>query len=198
MVENDLSALVNRLKRGGRLTSDELALIKLRLATPEEGELSQLSRILSLGAPPTRENIQLLEPWLKLTTTDWGLHGIIVSLCHDWKLTKDYLQPLLEIARLENWETHETAILWALSALGEYLNSNDDLYVLGHLFGQIEKVSTAINQSSTTSLCQYRNALWYPLDRWQRGVEAIDPRMPFDASSTSFIEAKNRYRDLLQ
>lgn len=194
----DLYALIDRLKRGGSLAAGELAEVKRRLHAPRVEELAQLARVLSLGAPPTRENVQLLEPWLDLSTDEWPLHGIIVSLCHDWKLTKNYLKSLLSIAKFENWESHESAVTWALSALGDYLSAETDLNVLSHIFEQINEASVSIRGDSSAKIQRFQNSAWYPIDRWQRGAIAIHPRSTFDASSPELKRAVERYRKLLQ
>lgn len=60
---------------------------KVRTPKPSD-DLYNLARALALGAPPSEENVKLLDRLLDIGTEEWGLSGIIYALCRDWGTTE--------------------------------------------------------------------------------------------------------------
>ena len=195
---SDLTRIVDRLKSGGQLTPNELSEIRERLKNPDTNELSQLARALSLGTPPSEESIKLLEPFLSVETDDWALHGVIVSLCHDWQLASRYVSQLTSIAQVINWDAHQSAVIWAFSAFADYLEVYTDLVVLNHIFRQIGLANEWLGRTQDLTYKTFGDAAWYPIDRWQRGKKAIFPRTELDTDSEMYQAAERRYLALVE
>lgn len=194
----DLRDLVSRLKKGGSLSRGELQSVRKRLAEAVQGDdLYNLARALGLGAPASSENVELLEPLLMAPATDdWGLHGVINALCIDWGLGANYLDRLLVLAGPRLWESHQSAAIAALSAIGGYLRKNDDRPTIGTLLQYLECASRSSGTGKPASLHEYSNQVWGALDQWLRGRDALVQPTRFDPNSESYRRVLARFRAL--
>ena len=197
-IDLDLPAIVTRLKNGGKLRRDELETVKRRIANApsDDDALYHLARCLGLGAPPSNENVRLLEPLFSMSTEEWGLHGVIIALCIDWGLTRNYIGKLLEISGPRVWESHQSATISALSALGKYLQDRDDREVAAALLQYLEATSSSEAHLESAGLREYRNSVWHALDEWMRGRQAQIEPTNFDPDSEAFREVMDRSRML--
>lgn len=190
----DLSAIIQRLKSGGKALPGELAIVRRRLlhAGPHE-DIYQLARVLALGANPSSDDIGILEPWLSLDTDDWNLKGVINALCIDWSLAPTYIEQLIKFSGPESWKSHQAACIAALSAIGLYLQTHDDRQAVGALFDILASMPELEVGRTAQIQEHYEQLIWQALDQWMRGREATIQPSQYGRGSPLVAAAWERY-----
>lgn len=197
MNEFDPAEIVERLKKGGKISQSELHFVRARLRDPEPGDdLYDLMRALGLGVRASEEDVALVESYFMSETDDWNLQGSIYALCDYWGLTEKYLDRLLFFVRLENWDEYSSAAIASFGALGDYLHKTNDPDVYAKLLELYDTDMTLCRTRATEYDEEHLASVYRALDMGIRGREAlldhIKMKIPDDIKESVINEARKK------
>jgi hypothetical protein len=194
----DWAKILAALKDGKAIPADVVAEVRRCLELgADEDELYRLARILAKSVRPTDHDVKLVERYLVPETEDWGLHGVVLALCHDWELTSRFSEVLVLFCDPRRWLSHQSTAIAALGCLGEYLAVAKDPHLVGKLIQYIDADSGSMAAMGRHSIKAYRDHVWHALDWWMRGPEALVRRTSYEPGSEADLEVRKRFRKSL-
>lgn len=197
MNQYDPAELVDRLKKGGKISQGELSFVRARLRNPQPSDdLYDLIRALGLGVKPVAEDVALVEQYFFSETDDWTLQSAIYTLCDYWNLTKDYVDRLLFFVQPENWNDYPSAAIASFGALGDYLFATKDPNLFGKLLDLYEKHVALYHAGVAAYNEQYLASLYRALDIGIKGraalLDHIKIKVPQDIREDLIREVRKR------
>lgn len=197
MSKYDPAEIVERLKKGGKISRSEVSFVRDSLRNPlPSDDLYDLMRALGLGVKPNPDDIALVEKYFYTETDDWNLQGSIYALCDYWGLTKTYLDRLLFFVNLKNWKDYPSAAIVSFGALGDYLFQSKDAYVFGRLLDLYDRDMALYRERAPEYDEQHLASVYRALDLGVRGraalVDHVKTKMPDNISDDVISKAREQ------